>query len=61
MVVISIDGPEWLFGRFRIYVELAAEASDVRLPGRGDLYTWNPAADPEFSTAYDRCDDRWLP
>jgi len=61
--LLIIDTEQLLF-EFRIYVQLAAEQSDVRPPDRGDFYVRFPTADAESTTAYDRVDDRpgsWEP
>lgn len=67
MKIIALD--ELLFGGFRIYVECAAESSDVRPVGRGALYAPDrllgpvpvDSALPGFTTAYERVDDRIFP
>ena len=72
MIILSIEPQNLPVGQFRIFIECAAEMSDVRLSGRGDVYVNTDAPfvvvvdksggvvadDPRSTTAYDRADDR---
>jgi len=69
LIVLSIEPGQYPIGGFRIFIECAAEESDVRLSGRGDVYV-SPGAPfvvelqtqhPENPTAFDRVDDRSFP